>query len=428
MKHAVLPADTYVVINKTILSDQDRKLLTMLYQPILGNIAISLYFTLWSYLDKSELISKEWTHHHLMTSMRLKLTDIEEAREKLEAVGLIKTYYKKNHVNHFVYVMYSPLSVSEFLKNPILSTSLYNNVGDTEYKNIIEYFKIPHLNLKDYEDISCKFDEVFEVVPDSNLDNLLIDIKRKNISNLQLVSKIDIESVVSLIPDELLNKNSITNDTKDLIYKLAFVYDLSEDDMSELIRNSINERKIINKELLRKNAKNYYQFENSGKLPSLVYRKQPEYLRKPLGDNSPRAKIIYQFETTSPYDLLVRKYKGAKLTKNDKEVLAMLAIDMNLKPGVINVLLDYVLKINDNKLTKNFVETIASQWKMAGIETVTDAMAIAEKEYKKRKQPQVSTKTKKEVSKPAWFGEHVEATKASDEEILEIESILSNFE
>ena len=121
MKYNVLPADTYVVINKTILSDQDRKLLTMLYQPILGNIAISLYFTLWGYLDKSEIISKEWTHHHLMTNMRLKLTDILEAREKLEAVGLIKTYYKKNHVNHFVYAMYSPLGVNEFLKNPILA-------------------------------------------------------------------------------------------------------------------------------------------------------------------------------------------------------------------------------------------------------------------------------------------------------------------
>ena len=95
MKHTVLPADVFVVINKTILSDQDRKLLTMLYQPILGNIAISLYFTLWAYLDKNELMSKEWTHHHLMTNMRLKLTDIEEARGKLEAVGLIKTYYKK---------------------------------------------------------------------------------------------------------------------------------------------------------------------------------------------------------------------------------------------------------------------------------------------------------------------------------------------
>ena len=428
MKHTVLPADVFVVINKTILSDQDRKLLTMLYQPILGNIAISLYFTLWAYLDKNELMSKEWTHHHLMTNMRLKLTDIEEAREKLEAVGLIKTYYKKNNVNHFVYVMYSPLPISEFLKNPILATSLYNNVGAAEYKDIIEYFKIPHFNLKDYEDISCKFDEVFEAIPESNLDNLLIDIKRKNISNLQLVSKIDIESVVSLIPDEMLNKNSITRDTKDLIYKLSFVYNLNEDDMSELIRNSINEKKMIDKDLLRKNAKNYYQFENSGKLPSLVYRKQPLYLCKPLGDNSPRAKIIYQFETTSPYDLLVRKYKGAKLTKNDKEILAMLAIDMDLKPGVINVLLDYVLKINDNKLNRNFVETIASQWKRSGIETVSDAMAIAEKEYKKRKDIKTSTKVKKEASKPAWFGEHVEATKATDEEILELESILSNFE
>ena len=428
MKHTVLPADVFVVINKTILSDQDRKLLTMLYQPILGNIAISLYFTLWAYLDKNELMSKEWTHHHLMTNMRLKLTDIEEAREKLEAVGLIKTYYKKNNVNHFVYVMYSPLPISEFLKNPILATSLYNNVGAAEYKDIIEYFKIPHFNLKDYEDISCKFDEVFEAIPESNLDNLLIDIKRKNISNLQLVSKIDIESVVSLIPDEMLNKNSITRNTKDLIYKLSFVYNLNEDDMSELIRNSINEKKMIDKDLLRKNAKNYYQFENSGKLPSLVYRKQPLYLCKPLGDNSPRAKIIYQFETTSPYDLLVRKYKGAKLTKNDKEILAMLAIDMDLKPGVINVLLDYVLKINDNKLNRNFVETIASQWKRSGIETVSDAMAIAEKEYKKRKDIKTSTKVKKEASKPAWFGEHVEATKATDEEILELESILSNFE
>lgn len=427
MKPSVLPADTYVVVNKTILSDQDRKLLTMLYQPILGNDAVSLYFTLWSYLDKSELFSHEWTHHHLMTSMRLKLTQIVEAREKLEAVGLIKTYYKKNHVNHFVYVMYSPLPVNEFLKNPILSVSLYNNVGSAEYKNIVDYFKMPSLNLRDYEDISAKFDEVFEAVPITNLDNLLTDIKRKSISSFELVSKVDIESVISLIPDDILNKRSLTKDTKDLIHKLSFVYNLSEDDMGDLIRNSINEKKMIDKEALRKNAKNYYQFENGGKLPSIVYRNQPEYLRKPLGDTSPRAKIIYQFETTSPYDLLVGKYKGANLTKNDKDILSLLALDMNLKPGVINVLIDYVLKINDNKLNRNFVETIASQWKRAGIETVTDAMDIAEREYKKRKNGYVNSKTKKENIKPSWFGEDIKATKASEEEVLEIETILSDF-
>ena len=55
MKYLVLPADTYVVINKTILSDQDRNILYLLYQPIIGSIAINLYFTLWSCLDQSNV-------------------------------------------------------------------------------------------------------------------------------------------------------------------------------------------------------------------------------------------------------------------------------------------------------------------------------------------------------------------------------------
>ena len=46
MHITILPADTYVVINKTVLNEQDRKIITMLYQPIIGFAAVSLYFTL----------------------------------------------------------------------------------------------------------------------------------------------------------------------------------------------------------------------------------------------------------------------------------------------------------------------------------------------------------------------------------------------
>ena len=38
----ILPADQYIVINKTVLHSEDRKLLTMLYQPIIGYTAVSL--------------------------------------------------------------------------------------------------------------------------------------------------------------------------------------------------------------------------------------------------------------------------------------------------------------------------------------------------------------------------------------------------
>ena len=53
----------------------------------------------------------------------------------------------------------------------------------------------------------------------------------------------------------MLNIRSITRDTKDLIYKLSFIYNLDDDMMSELIRNSLTEKRSIDKELLKKNCR-----------------------------------------------------------------------------------------------------------------------------------------------------------------------------
>ena len=59
-RYTLLPADSYVVINKTILHDEDRKILTNLYLPVIGTDAIMLYFSLWSDLDNSEIISNDY--------------------------------------------------------------------------------------------------------------------------------------------------------------------------------------------------------------------------------------------------------------------------------------------------------------------------------------------------------------------------------
>jgi len=426
LKENVLPADTYVVLNKTVLNDQDRKLLTMLYQPIIGSTAISLYFSFWSYLDKLELMSIECTHYHLMTSMRIKLEEIIEAREKLEAIGLLRSYIKKDNINNLVYELYSPVSAYEFLNNPILSISLYNNIGKVEYEKIKEYFKIPKISLKEYTDISCSFSDVFESVDLNLYDNMIEDLKRTNVNKLSIISKLDLNNTLSLIPEEMFNIRSLTRETKDLIYKLSFIYNLDDHYMSELIRNSLNEKQQIDKSILRSNCRNFYQFEHSGKLPSLIYKNQPEYLRKSNGDTSNKSKIIYQFETTSPYEFLVNKHNGSKPTKNEFAILEYLLIDMNLKPGVVNVLIDYVLKINNNKLIKAFIDIIAEQWSRSKIETVEDAMAIAEKEYKARKNIK-QKQTKKIEEKPVWFNKEFKPEKASDDELKEIQNILSNY-
>ena len=427
----ILPADTYVVINKTVIDDSDRKLVSMLYQPIIGYSAVSLYFTLLDDLDKSEVMSGDLSHHHLMSLMQLKLDDIVMAREKLEACGLLKTYYKEGSVNQYVYLIYSPMSAHEFFNHPILNVVLYNNLGKQEYDRIVNYFKLPRINLKDYEDITSSFDEVFTSCR-GNFFCVDEEIKKKEKNPLKISSNIDFDMLISSIPNSMVNDKCFSKENRELIDTLSFTYQLDTLAMQGLVRDSLNEKGMIDKNLLRKSCREYYQFEHQGELPTVIYRKQPEYLKKPLGDQSKWAKMVYTFENLTPYQFLKAKYKGAEPTDRDKRLIENLLLDQKLKPGVVNVLIAYVLKINHEQLKKSYVETIAGQWKRLNIETVEDAMKVCEKEHKKmkgllNKNKSKVTKEVKEAKLPAWFDKELDNAETTPEEEEELNKILKEL-
>lgn len=431
----ILPADTYTVINKTVINDADRKIVSMLYQPIIGFTAVSLYYTLLDDLDKSELMSEDQTHHHLMATMQLKLEDIVIAREKLEGVGLLKTYMKKGSINQYAYLIYSPISANDFFNHPILNIVLYNNLGKKEYEKLLNYFKIPRINLKDYENITCDFDDVFESVK-GNVLEMNEDITRRDSNNILLHKGIDFNLLISSIPDNNISERCFTKDIKELINALSFTYNLSTLDMQNLVRDTLNEKGLIDKTLLRKSCRDYYQFENNGNLPTLIYNKQPEYLKKPSGDTSKWAKMVYAFENLTPFQFLKAKYKGAEPTDRDKRLIESLLVDQKLNPGVVNVLIAYVLKINNERLKKSYVETIAGQWKRLNIETVEDAMRITEKEHKKLKKmvtaPTTKTSTVKKAKEdtkeiPAWFNQNLEQEAMTSEDEAELNQILEEL-
>ncbi len=418
---SILPADTYSVINKTVINDTDRKIVSMLYQPIIGFTAASLYFTLLDDLDKSSLMSEDQTHHHLMATMQLKLEDIVIAREKLEGVGLIKTYLKKGTINNYVYLVFSPISASDFFNHPILNIVLYNNLGKKEYEKLLNYYKIPRINLKDYEEITCNFDDVFTSVR-GNVIEMNEDITKRDSNNIQINKSVDFNLLISSIPDNMVNEKTFNKDTRELINALSFTYNLTTLDMQNLIRNSLNEKGMIDKTILRKSCRDYYQFDNNGNLPTLIYNKQPEHLKKPTGDSSKWGRMVYAFENLTPYQFLKAKYKGAEPTDRDKRLIESLLVDQKMNPGVVNVLIAYVLKINNEQLKKSYVETIAGQWKRLNIETVEEAMRSTEKEHKKLKKklsdikPATPRKTKTENSVPAWFDKEQNAETPSESE------------
>ena len=432
---SIVPADTYTVINKSIITERDKKIVLMLYQPIVGYVATSLYYSLISDLDERELMSEDLTHHHLMATMQLRLDDIVIAREKLEACGLLKTYLKKGNLNQYVYLIYSPIDASEFFNHPILNVVLYNNIGKKEYDRRLNYFKIPDTNLSDYVDITASFDDVFTPVEKSAREEEK-DITKKDSNNILLHKGVDFNLIISSIPEKEVNENCFNNEVRDFINNLSFVYNLNTLDMQGLIRESINERGLIDRELLRKNCSEYYKFENAGKLPTVIYNKQPEFLKKKSKeeDSSKWDKMVYTFENLTPYQLLKAKYNGAEPTNRDKKLIERLLIDQKLNPGVVNVLISYVLKTNHEQLKKSYVETIAGQWKRANVQTVEEAMRMAEDYHKKMKKIQEDKKRREQQKSrmepqqlPIWFDEEQSIVNTSQEDVEELSKLLSDL-
>ena len=423
----ILPADIYTVINRTILTDYERKTIITLYGPIIGANAISLYFTFWQDLERSTNQDDKFNHHHIMSTLKLGLQAVTEARSSLEAMGLIRSYFKEGEINEYIYEIYSPISPYEFFNHPIFNVVLYNNVGSVEYDRLVKYYKKQQTIPKEFIEITRSIDVNFKSISAANLPSEIDAPKTESIGPNIDEKYIDFDLLLSALPKNTVSERALNKKTRHLINSLAFVYDLDTLKMSELLRTVINENGIIDKDALRVNARKYYQFNNSGTLPTLIYRTQPEHLKNPVGDMSNRGKMLYIFENTSPYDFLRNKYHGSDPTSRDLSLLEYLAVDLELNPGVINVLIDYVLRINNNKLTKAYVETIAGQWKRMNIQTADAAMRTAEKEHKKTKTKVLTNNTKKEVQTPIWFNKAQEAEEISEQEKKELEDMLKEF-
>lgn len=421
----VMPIDTFTVINRTILHNSDRKNLTMLYQPIVGAMAINLYFTYWTYLDKNDFITQTTTYKQLISYMGISLREIKDARKYLEAVGLIKTYCKKNDINkEYIIELFSPQPAFEFFGNPLLSTALYTSLGPQDYNKTKNLYIIPNIDLKDYKNISVSFHDMFQ---SSQLNIVNNDkIKKRNYLLVGVNSNLDIDKLVQSLPEEI----KLSEDIKKTIIRLSFIYRYNESIIFQLVKESTNSKKIVDKKMLINNFSNYYKFENNNNLPKIVKKTQPTNLRKDIKVADPRSKQIYIYENTDPITYLCLRNKTKRLSNVYLDIINHIMFDIELNPGVINVLIDYVLKISDNKLVKNFIEAIANEWKRKNIITVEQAMNLVLSELKKKneyktKKPTYS-KIKTKEPTPNWLDEKIDIEE-NEEEKKELEEMLNSI-
>lgn len=124
--------------------------------------------------------------------------------------------------------------------------------------------------------------------------------------------------------------------------------------------------------------------------------------------------MIHHFENITHRQLLEDHSSSGVASMKEIDMITEMMETHGLSQPVMNVLVDYVLKRNQNKLSKNYLETIAAHWSRVKITTAEQAMDIAKREHHMYQQwqqkKQKQTKKSNEVL-PKWFKEQKESNK-----------------
>lgn len=416
---SVLPVDHYIVRMNGILHDYDRKILTQLYQPLMGAAAYSLYMTLWGEWERHALRRKPSTHHSLMTVMQLNLQQIFELRKKLEGLSLLKTFVKDGQeAREFLYELEAPLSPQQFFNQDVLSVYLYNRIGKQRFQMLKDQFAYPAIDVSAYQEVTSSFDEVFtsihhsELVPDAETrETMALNVgeewaERQESEGVYVSgASFDFDLLLSHLSGLIVPKEAIVGEVQEAIVKLAYVYGIEPLEMSKIVERAYYEGNgAMETASIRKKVEEWYTFEYDNKSPALRFRTQPSKYqtmanREPANEEE---KMIQGFETYSPAEFLEEYADGAKPAPGDLKVVESIMIDQKLPPGVVNVLIDYMMRTHQKKFPRAYVQKIAGQWARSQIKTTRQAMdlVLAEQENFQTRKNSKTEGSKKAPSKP----------------------------
>ncbi|MDT8336469.1 MAG: DnaD domain protein [Candidatus Izemoplasmatales bacterium] len=386
-------SDTFVVSGEGLCSEIDYQVLTLLYQPIIGQKAFTLYMTLMNLMNRQDLISEEHFHSDLESFLGLKVSEIEEERFKLEAIGLLVTFFANDN---FTYEIKLPLSARNFINDGILGEYLIASITKTRFKKLLKIFKVKAPNKKQKYNISKAFNEIFPAleVTNNEYESDLLANKTKSfakLTNYNFNWRLFSETIAS----DIYDVENLTEAVKSKIEQLSYVYGLDELKMSEIFMKSLDENNQINIEVLAKNSRSNYNVEpidpNRVEVPVKVVDT----------DN-----IANYFKTISPKDLLAELGDGLVSTADLRHVERLID-EVGLDSGVVNVLLAYIVKTKGNNLPSYaYIQKVGMGWKRDKIDTVDLALDYIKHLDSSKDKPQYKKSTRPDV-KPDWLEEYL---------------------
>ncbi|MGL5522052.1 MAG: DnaD domain protein [Metamycoplasmataceae bacterium] len=235
------------------INNFDLLLFKKLYLPILGPNSFAIYTYLIDQLNNQLQFNASFNLSELETSLSITLDDFVEARQKLEGLGLIRTFISEETGNSILCLL-KPLSFEKFLNNKFLKFQLVKRIGSIGLEKLYLLFKNKVNNKDSYIETTKKYSDFFDInevsTEISNTGEIEIDM---NISLSQAIEKYP-----SVLFIKYISKNNASSNERNMITFCSSL-GFSDKAINELIKYSFtkNNRLVIN--FIKKIAQDFYE-------------------------------------------------------------------------------------------------------------------------------------------------------------------------
>lgn len=415
----------YYIFRDFSLSSLDYKMLSLIYQPMIGAFAVAFYQQLYHGIAEgcSGYSSLE-PQRKLFLGLGLEMNErsrkhLVEQASKLEAVGLLQTSrlgMQENADVIYEYELAQPMSPSEFFRNMHLTMLLRDKVGKYAVISLRESFganepdELADAQLTK-ENISMPFYELFKLnmqSVDNELEQALTEVapSRQAVARPALATAaIPYGEIILRFPRNSANRRYVERlrgDEEQLaqVNYVAYKYNLTVADICRLLDEDgiFSDNGELNIDELQLRANQFYRQDkkregdrqrtlartqvvssepvDSDELTEEFEVQEQDYLQVPnqllgrcdiqqynmLMRNEPHTRFLQRFFPGAVPDWIERVFER---------------IDLNYKLNgpVINVLIHYVIGANDaQRVTKTFLDAVASNMLVKQIDNFEKAV------------------------------------------------------
>ncbi len=362
--------DYYKVIKKSLVADYDIETLTLLYQPIIGSNALSLYLTLLSEAKYQEWIDIS-THETLVNKTTLSLLQLSNAKEMLEGIGLLKSYRKvnKDELSSYVYELYAPKTPALFFHDPIFYGLLESSVGEKECARLRRIFKLNEFDLSTYLNVSSSFQDVYSNISLKTDDDKSLVMNR---SITPLKNNFDcLRFKKYLIEDYGILKEKVDEQVVMQVMRIATLFNYTENQMAGFVSKHYDPNNINPFDI----ADIYKDCRDALIIP-LERRKSDGY--KVYKSEAELAKKVNLMNDMSSLEYFKMQSNGVYPSPSDITIINILSRDYKLNDGVINVIIDYTLRNCNQDFPKAYCEKIGAKLARLNVKNAMEALNALE--------------------------------------------------